>query len=153
MPSEMSLLKQQYYGHQRNAFWPIMLSIFYHSSGVDKPSYSQRTRLLTENNIAVWDVLQSCTREGSLDTEIKMDSIKTNDFKTFYSEHTRITRVCFNGAKAEAIYNKYVLPQVKKKFEHIEYFKLPSTSPAYAAMTLQQKITIWANSLSLSHGV
>lgn len=148
MPSEMSIVKQQYYGHQRNAFWPILLSLFNQSPDFDKTAYSQRKLLLIKNNIAVWDVLQSCCREGSLDAAIKMDSIKTNDFKKFYSMHANIMRVCFNGAKAEAVYNKYVLPHVKSQFGHLEYIKLPSTSPAYAAMTIQQKTAIWSNSLS-----
>jgi hypoxanthine-DNA glycosylase len=150
MPSEISILKQQYYGHQRNAFWPIMLSLFSQSADFDKTAYSQRKQLLIKNNIAVWDVLQSCYREGSLDAAIKMNSIKTNDFKTFYSMHTNIVKICFNGAKAEAVYNKHVLPLVKNQFSHLEYIKLPSTSPAYAAMTIQQKIAIWSNSLSAS---
>ncbi len=144
MPSDTSLDKQQYYGHPRNAFWPIMLTMF------NKPlniSYKQRQQLLIQNNIAVWDVLQSCNREGSLDAAIKMDSIKVNDFHRFLTVHQKITTICFNGAKAQAIFNKYVLPQIKNEFSHLSYFKLPSTSPAYAAMNLQQKMSIWSNSL------
>jgi len=144
MPSEMSILKQQYYGHQRNVFWPIMLTMF------NKPmdiSYKQRQQLLIQNNIAVWDVLQSCNREGSLDAAIKMDSIKVNDFHHFLTVHQKIETICFNGAKAQAIYNKYVLPQIKNEFSELSYIKLPSTSPAYAAMNLQQKMSIWSNSL------
>ncbi len=146
MPSDMSLLKQQYYGHQRNAFWPIMLSIF--NNSLDIACYEQRKKLMMKNNIAIWDVLQSCIREGSLDAAIKMNSIKTNDFKSFYTQYKNINKVCFNGAKAEAIYKKYVIPQIKNQCEHLEYSKLPSTSPAYAAMTVEQKTLCWSNSLS-----
>ena len=46
MPSETSLLKHQYYGHPGNAFWPIMLSLFEHSTSVTKLSYQQRKQLL-----------------------------------------------------------------------------------------------------------
>jgi len=144
MPSEMSLQKQQYYGHQRNAFWPIMQALFNEDSEM---SYSERKKLLIQNNIAVWDVLQSCHREGSLDAAIKMDTIKVNDFCAFFSMHTQLKLVCFNGAKAESLYNKYVLPPVKKDFQSLCYIRLPSTSPAYAAMSLQQKKVIWSNSL------
>lgn len=167
MPSEGSLLKQQYYGHQRNAFWPIILSLFGKedkktnlNSGIIKPSflnakemsYNEHKLLLLENHIAVWDVLQSCYREGSLDTAIKMDSIKVNNFSDFFATHTKIKTICFNGSKAEAIYNKYVLPIIKNEFKGFQYIKLPSTSPAYAAMNLQEKAIIWANSVKYNTG-
>ncbi len=143
MPSEESLRKQQYYGHARNAFWRIMLSILQDDSTHEMSEYSQRKNCLIINNIAVWDVLQRCYRSGSLDSAIKMDSIKTNDFLKFFKQHPTISKVCFNGAKAEAIYLKAVLPTVKEQFNHLNYVKLPSTSPAYAAMSLQQKMAIW----------
>ena len=150
MPSEMSILKQQYYGHRRNAFWPIILSLFGQPTDFDKTSYGQRKQLLINNNIAVWDVLQSCYREGSLDAAIKMDSIKTNDFLDFFSTHTKILTVCFNGAKAEAVYRKFVLPHIKNQFGQLKYIKLPSTSPAYASITLKQKTVAWSDSLKLA---
>ncbi len=143
MPSKTSLKKQQYYGHERNAFWPIMLSILTNQSPHQIPSYNQRKQLLINNYIAVWDVLQSCFRQGSLDTAIKMDSIKTNDFYQFFSTHTAIKKVFFNGAKAETIFRKYVLPTMSEQFSYLHYCRLPSTSPAHAAMTLHQKTAIW----------
>ena len=64
MPSVKSLEKQQYYAHPRNAFWPIMLALF----NIDKElNYQQRCQCLVKNNVAVWDVLKSCQRQGSLD--------------------------------------------------------------------------------------
>ena len=143
MPSEASLKKQQYYGHERNAFWPIVLSLLTNQSSHQTPNYEQRKQLLIKNNIAVWDVLQSCYRQGSLDTAIKMDSIKTNDFYHFFSTHRAIKKVCFNGAKAETIYKKYVFPTISEQFSYLLYCRLPSTSPAHAAMTLHQKTAVW----------
>lgn len=143
MPSEESIRKQQYYGHARNAFWHIMLSILHDGTTYEKSEYSQRKNCLIANNIAVWDVLQSCYRTGSLDSAIKMDSIKTNDFLQFFKQHPSIRKVCFNGTKAENIFLKYVMPNIKAQFDHISYVKLPSTSPAYAAMTLQKKMSFW----------
>jgi len=144
MPSDMSLQKQQYYGHQRNAFWPIMLKLFNNDPEL---SYTKRQQLLMQNNIAVWDVLQSCYRKGSLDAAIKMNTIKVNDFQDFFTQHKKLKIVCFNGAKAEALYNKHVLAHIGDEFESLDYIRLPSTSPAYAAMSLQQKTAIWTNSL------
>jgi len=147
MPSDISLQKQQYYGHQRNAFWPIMLSLFNQVSNLEGIDYSQRKKLLIEQHIAVWDVLQHCVRAGSLDTAIKMDSIKVNDFHPFFSVHKAIEKVCFNGTKAEGIYVKYVLPHIKDQFDYLQYVRLPSSSPAHAAMPLQQKIEVWGNEI------
>ncbi|MFW5442856.1 MAG: DNA-deoxyinosine glycosylase [Methylococcaceae bacterium] len=147
MPSDMSLQKQQYYGHQRNAFWPIMLSLLNKNIDLDQIDYSQRKKLLIENNIAVWDVLQSCHRSGSLDTAIKMNSIQVNPFYQFFTKHRLISKICFNGAKAESIYVKYVLPDVRDQFETMKYVRLPSTSPAHAAMTLLQKTQYWKKEL------
>jgi hypoxanthine-DNA glycosylase len=143
MPSETSLQKQQYYGHQHNAFWPIMLSLFIEQPNHETLDYSQRKQLLIKNNIAVWDVLQSCHRQGSLDTAIKMDSIITNNFYHFFDSHSAISKVFFNGAKAEVMYKKHILPIINKKFSTLEYCRLPSTSPAHAAMTLKEKTAIW----------
>jgi len=145
MPSDVSLQEQQYYAHQRNAFWPIMSSLF--NIGADQKDYSQRKKMLIENRIALWDVLQSCYRKGSLDTAIKMDSVIVNDFFQFFTTYTEIKKVCFNGAKAEAVYVKHVLATVKQQFGYLEYVRLPSTSPAHAAMTLQQKTDAWATEI------
>ena len=145
MLSDVSLQEQEYYAHQRNAFWPIMSSLF--NTGSDQKDYSQRKNMLIENRIALWDVLQSCYRKGSLDTAIEMDSVIVNDFFQFFTKHIEIKKVCFNGAKAEAVYVKYVLPTVKHQFGYLEYARLPSTSPAHAAMTLQQKTDAWAKEI------
>ena len=145
MPSDVSIQEQEYYAHQRNTFWPIMISLF--KAGSDKNNYEQRKNMLIENEIALWDVLQSCYRKGSLDTAIKMDTVIVNDFFQFFSSHTEIKKVCFNGAKAEAVYGKYVLPTIQQQFGFLEYARLPSTSPAHAAMTLQQKTDAWAKEI------
>jgi len=145
MPSDVSIKEQKYYAHQRNAFWPIMLSLF--NPGSDQNNYRQRKNMLIKNNIALWDVLQSCYRKGSLDTAIKMDSVIVNDFFQFFTNHTAIKKVCFNGAKAETVYHKYVLPTVKQQFGYLEYIRLPSTSPAHASMTLKQKTDTWTKEI------
>jgi hypoxanthine-DNA glycosylase len=143
MPSEVSLRKQEYYGHERNVFWPIMTALFNTDTAIKIENYKQRKNMLIENNIAVWDVLKSCYRKGSLDTAIKMNSIQINDFHSFFLTHQSIRTVFFNGAKAETIYKRYVLNIVENFAGSLEYNRLPSTSPAHAAMTLQQKTEVW----------
>jgi TDG/mug DNA glycosylase family protein len=140
MPSEASLLRQQYYGHPKNAFWPIMSALF----GSDpKLCYQLRKEMLMENGIAVWDVLQSCHRRGSLDSNIKLATITTNDFASFFTKYNCIKRVFFNGRTAEKLYQNRILPALNHRFPYLEYQCLPSTSPAYASLKFEQKIEAW----------
>jgi hypoxanthine-DNA glycosylase len=140
MPSEASLLRQQYYGHARNAFWPIMRALL----GFDPAlCYQERKEVLIENRIAVWDVLQSCSRKGSLDSSINLATVITNDFAGFFTEYKGIKRVFFNGKMAEKLYRKRILPALNHHFSYLEYQCLPSTSPAYASLNFEQKIEAW----------
>lgn len=140
MPGTASLLKQQYYGHPRNAFWPIMAALF--GAGVEF-EYQQRKEILIDNGIAVWDVLRYCRRPGSLDANIDMASIKINDFIGFFTCYPSITQVFFNGAGAEKLYKRHVQSMLDNCFPYLAYRRLPSTSPAYAALGLAQKIEAW----------
>ena len=141
MPGDISLQKQEYYGHKRNAFWPIMITLF--NQSIEINDYKLRTDLLIENKIAIWDVIRSCYREGSLDSAIQMDKLNVNNFYQFFTTHNKIKKVYFNGAKAENTYAKFVLSDIKEHFGYLEYARLPSTSPAYAAMSLQNKTQAW----------
>ncbi len=139
MPSRESLAKQQYYAHPRNSFWPIVTGLL----GIATTDYANRTLQLTEGGIAIWDVLQACTRHSSLDSDIDDRSMVTNDFRTFFEEHPGITRVFFNGAKAESVYRRHVLPGLPARQAEIGLHRLPSTSPANAAMTVEGKFEQW----------
>ena len=139
MPSRESLARQQYYAHPRNAFWPIISALLH----IDADDYHERAAQLANRGIAVWDVLQACFRSGSLDSAIDDRTLVANDFNTFFLEHPRIQRVFFNGAKAEAIYRKHVLPSLKGPAARLQLHRLPSTSPAHAGMSLEQKQAAW----------
>jgi double-stranded uracil-DNA glycosylase len=140
MPSEASLLRQQYYGHPRNAFWPIMSALFDSDPAL---CYQRRKEILMENGIAVWDVLRSCNRLGSLDSKIKLATISTNDLAGFFFEYKGIMRVFFNGRMAEKLYQRRILPTLNHRFSYLDYECLPSTSPANASLNLEQKIEAW----------
>jgi hypoxanthine-DNA glycosylase len=139
MPSRESLARQKYYAHPRNSFWPILTRLF----GISTTDYGELTRQAAERGVAIWDVLQACVRHGSLDRDIDDRSIVTNDFRAFFEQHPGITRVFFNGAKAEAVYRKHVLPALPESGSRIILQRLPSTSPANAGMTMEQKIEKW----------
>jgi double-stranded uracil-DNA glycosylase len=139
MPGKASLRAGQYYANPMNAFWRIAGEILaFDASG----AYETRASMLVTAGIALWDVLHSCTRASSLDSDIVSGSIVLNDFETFFASHRSIRRVCFNGAKAESLYMRRVRPLIKNPPE-CEYVRLPSTSPANASMRFAEKLRAW----------
>ena len=138
MPGEASLKAGQYYAHPRNLFWRIMGELL--NTDPDLP-YSQRTEALKSAQIALWDVLRSCRRKGSLDSNIDHGSLVPNDFVAFFRRHPKIIHVFFNGAKAEECYRKHV--RSLAGIEPIEYLRLPSTSPANASTSFERKLEAW----------
>jgi double-stranded uracil-DNA glycosylase len=139
-PSIASLAKQQYYGHPQNAFWPIMGRLF--GAGREL-AYEERKSVLYARRVAVWDVLGECYRAGSLDSAIEVDSESANDLAAFLEEHVSIGTVFFNGQKAETAFRRHVKPTVDELRRRVRYVRLPSTSPAHAGRTFEQKLAAW----------
>ncbi|MGH2990042.1 MAG: DNA-deoxyinosine glycosylase [Solirubrobacterales bacterium] len=139
MPGKVSLRERQYYAHPQNTFWRIIGAIV----GFDPASsYQARVGFVRSAEIAIWDVLKSCIRGSSLDSAIDHSSVVPNDFRGFFVEHPHIQRVCFNGAKAEALFSRHVRPRLVSCPE-IQYARLPSTSPAHASLPLSKKMQAW----------
>ena len=147
MPGKASLAAGQYYAHPQNLFWRILGEVT--GAGPTLP-YEARARALKSRGIALWDVLESCAREGSLDSAIDDATISANDFASFYRAHPRIAHVFFNGAKAEACYRKHVLPALADAAASPSYRRLPSTSPANASMSRAHKHRVWQQALRLA---
>jgi hypoxanthine-DNA glycosylase len=146
MPGVQSLTQNQYYGHPDNVFWDIIIRIFSPSlteDEIENLSYNDKTKLLIENKIALWDVLQYCDRKGSLDSSIK-NEIK-NDFVNFFGKHKHIRTIFFNGQKAE----KFFIGCFKDLIERHGLTKiiLPSTSPSHSMNTFK-KLKEWRIALS-----
>lgn len=138
MPGRASLAAGQYYAHAQNVFWRIVLDLL----EIDARSpYQSRVEALKSARIAVWDVLQSCVRKGSLDTMIEKETEVANDFKTFFRTHRRITRVFFNGAKAEASFRRHIFRELDRG--PAIFVRLPSTSPANASLSFARKLGAW----------
>lgn len=141
MPSKLSLQHQQYYGNPRNAFWKICARGL--AFDVSAP-YAQRCAALIRARIAVWDVLYACVRKTSLDSDIEADSIIANDFNDRLSASPFLRTIYFNGAAAEQLFRRHVAPQLATRLAGISMFRLPSSSPANAALNFDEKFARWS---------
>ena len=144
MPGQKSLAEGRYYAHPRNAFWWIMSRCLQFSESLN---YVERVAQLESHGVAVWDVLLDCERPGSLDSNIVVRSEVANDFPGFFKQHNTITKTLFNGAAAETIFKRHW--QVLTGADSVrEWRRMPSTSPAHASMTREDKLSIWHRELS-----
>lgn len=131
-PSVKSRENQFYYGHPQNRFWKLLARL----TGEEIPhTIPEKKELLYKHGIAVWDVIQSCEIEGSSDSSIR--NVVPNDIGIIL-ENTEILEIYANGAKAYSLYQKYMYPICKR-----EAVKLPSTSPANAAFSLERLEQEW----------
>lgn len=144
MPGVRSLQEAFYYAHPRNAFWPMMAAC------LDVPGLAQAQRqtqveTLQAHGIALWDVLAQCQRSGSLDAAIAQPVV--NDFERFFQTHTQIRQVLFNGQKAHQLFQRWVLPNQALP-QALVYHVMPSTSPANARLSFENKRDFWCQTLS-----
>ncbi len=131
-PSVKSRENNFYYGHPQNRFWKVLASVL----EVDIPeTIEQKKTMLLEHHIAIWDVIASCSIQGSSDTSIK--DVVVNDFSKILAE-SKVERIFVNGTKAYELYHKYAEPHTG-----IKAIKLPSTSPANAAWKLERLCETW----------
>lgn len=136
-PGVASLTATQYYAHPRNQFWRLLGEL------IDEPlvelDYSTRLERVLAHHVGIWDVLAACERSGSLDTAIRAAS--PNDFAVLKRLAPQLQKVCFNGKTAG-------------RFEPIlcaagyQTAILPSSSPAYAALSFEEKLLLWRERLS-----
>ncbi|MDH4071820.1 MAG: DNA-deoxyinosine glycosylase [Gammaproteobacteria bacterium] len=140
LPSRRSLETNQYYGHPRNAFWPIMGALLGAGPGVP---YEERRGILARRQVAVWDVLRSSVRPGSMDADIEPTTAAANDFAALFAASPDIALVCFNGRAAADLWRRLVAPGLQNGSNTVDYQTLPSTSPAHASMSFAQKLEHW----------
>ncbi len=140
MPGVKSLEAAQYYAHPQNAFWKILPALY----GMPAGDYAQRLRIITQNHLALWDVLQYCERSGSLDSAIDDTTIQVNDFAGFLAAHPTITHIFLNGAKAAQEFKRRAWPTLPQEIAaRLTVTPLPSTSPAHAGMRFEEKLAAW----------
>ena len=144
MPGEASLRAGQYYAHPHNLFWKF---IFACAGAEFSTDYAHRLEVLAGLRVALWDVLQQCRREGSLDASIEKDSEHPNDITGLLKKLPQVRKICFNGQKAFSSFKRHILkvaPDLEKRYQLVV---LPSTSPANASQSWQSKFTRWQTEL------
>ena len=131
-PSVKSREAEFFYGHPQNRFWAVIAKLY----GCEKPvTIEEKKKLVLENKLAMWDVIQSCEIEGSADSTIS--NVTANDLSTIL-ENSRVDRIFVNGKTAEKYYKKYTYPKTG-----IKAICLPSTSPANAAWSIDRLVEAW----------
>lgn len=141
MPSVKSLQDAFYYAHSQNQFWPIMHAI----TGFSIASTEDKTALIKNNDLALWDVLQACERKGSLDSAIQKPV--ANNFAALLQLYPSIKAIVFNGKKAEQLFKQHVIKQQLLPHD-LEYVVMPSTSSANAALKKADKQLFWQEKLT-----
>lgn len=135
IPGKESLRMRQYYAHPRNVFWRLVYNIF----GCEvQDDYDLRISFLKEKGIALWDVYKSCTREGSLDSNIRDEEL--NDVAGLLESYPGIKVVFCNGGEAEKKFSIKILRNLNRP---VPYKRLYSTSPANASIPFGKKYENW----------
>jgi len=141
-PSVKSREIDFYYGHPQNRYWKVLAAIL----NVPVPETPDEKRsMLLENNIAIWDVIHSCSIIGSSDSSIK--DVVVNDFSEIL-QNSQVKTIYVNGGKAYDLYRKYA-----EKSTGIKAVKLPSTSPANAAWKLERLCEVWGSAIKPELGL
>ena len=166
-PGVASLAAQQYYGHPQNHFWRILQAIWPSSPiGTGADSYKIRSEWLLARRLGLWDVYAACERQGSLDSRIRNPQV--NDFAAIRRLCPELQAIAHNGAESFKHFKHVgaalavrkagvrgagptqastapsgggVLPEVKSV--GVQFYKLPSTSPANASWSFERKLAAW----------
>ncbi len=139
-PSIDSFENSFYYGHKNNQFWKILSAITnYPINNID-----QKIWLLKRFDIGLWDMIKSCNRENSLDSSLK--DIEVNNIEELLKNYQNIEKILFTGRVAEKLFKRY--------FSHLDIKTayLPSPSTAYAKMSINNKMKIYAKELEIEYG-
>lgn len=132
-PSVKSREQKFFYGHPQNRFWKVMAGV----CGCPVPgTIDEKKAFLAQNHIALWDTIHSCTITGSSDSSIR--DVVSNDL-TPILDKADIREIYCNGGTSYRLYEKYLRQQTGR-----EAVKMPSTSPANAAWSVDRLMQAWS---------
>ncbi len=150
-PSVKSLQLQQYYAHPQNHFWRIVQALWPDAPWPDDKDYARRCQCLLAQGVGVWDVYAQCEREGSLDSAIRQAQL--NNFPALLQRCPRLSGIAHNGGEsfrhAKAVEKSLLQAGLA---EQVTLHRLPSTSPAHASWTFDQKRVAWG-AVMQAHGL
>ncbi|RMZ59641.1 DNA-deoxyinosine glycosylase [Chryseobacterium nematophagum] len=132
IPGIKSLEKQEYYAHPQNKFWKIIFELFGEELTMD---YTEKINMLKKKQIALWDVIDSCERKGSLDSEIRNE--EANQIIELLEKYPNVKTLFCNGGKSYKNLQKIVGNHFKTPF-----YLLPSTSPLHT-ISFERKFESW----------
>jgi len=132
LPGEASLAAGQYYGNPRNAFWRLMEGVL--AAPLVPLAYDERLKALLSRGVGLWDVIAEAERPGSLDAAIRDPA--ANDLVTLIDSLPNLRVVVFNGGTAARLGGRLV-------GDRVATLALPSSSPAHAARSFEQKAEAW----------
>ena len=132
LPSVKSRENHFYYGHPQNRFWKLIAALCHEEI---PQTIEEKKTLLYDHKIAVWDVIAKCDIIGSSDSSIR--NVVPNDMGLIL-DHAPIKQIYANGGKAYELYMRYCYPDCQRAI-----IKLPSTSPANAAFSMERLLEAW----------
>ena len=134
-PSIKSFENNFYYAHPRNQFWKILSAV----TGYPANTRDQRIWLLKMSKLGLWDMLRSASRKNSLDSSLENEEV--NDIPSLLEHYPSIVKIAFTGRKSQALF------ELNFDSLDIERIYLPSPSPAYAKMSIDEKVKIYRDKL------
>ena len=137
-PGEASLAVTQYYAHPRNQFWRLLGAVL-GEPALHEMHYDARLDRVLSHGFGIWDVLAACHREGSLDAAIR--DAQPNDFASLREQAPLLKKICFNGKTA----GRFAGVIAAAGYDTLV---LPSSSPAYAMLSFEQKLPLWREILT-----
>lgn len=135
LPGDVSLAQGQYYAHRQNRFWHLMGDVI--GEALPSMEYDARLQALLDHRMGLWDVIAKAKREGSLDSSIRDHA--TNDLAALVAGLPNLAAVAFNGGTAA----KIGMLALTESGVSLDLIRLPSSSPAYAAVPYAEKLRAW----------
>ena len=140
LPSDKSIIANEYYGNKNNQFWDI-ISLIFENKKINFNNYNEKIQFLNKYNIALWDVYCLAERKGSLDTDIKNG--KFNNIEDLLIKYSNIKTILTNGRTSEKGFKKYV----KNNKINCDYKYVPSSSSANTKYSLWEKVECWKKAM------
>ena len=140
LPSNKSIIANEYYGNKTNQFWDI-LSLVFEKAKIEFKNYNDKIKFLNKHHIALWDVYNVAERKGSLDSNIKNG--KFNCINEFLLKYKNIKTVLVNGKESEMAFKQYL----KNENINCNYIYVPSSSSANTKYTVIEKVELWKKAI------